>query len=286
MAVTSSQQPVTSEPAPNCGPQPIDHGASVDWQQIGPRLTEPFCAPKWRVQRTSKERVQGKYPEGTRGLLVAYIDARQVFSRLDELFGPDGWQTSYRVLDAASGAIECTLTVGGISKSDVGYPNRSGGEEPLKAAYSDATKRAAVQWGIGRWLYELPSRWSEIDERGRPVDGGGRPPGLAARTGVTKTRDRRPVASGQSPAASGQKPVVSDQNRRPTPEHKPPGNGNGNGEATPKQRAFIERLCAAKGEDVTAYPAHSKQEASESIKRLMALAQPRPVAGAAPAAAA
>ena len=248
--MTTSEQPMTSGQGP---------ASSVDWQQIGPRLTEPFCTPKWRVQRTSKERVQGKYPEGTRGLVVAYIDARQVFSRLDELFGPDGWQTGYRVLDAASGAIECTLTIAGISKSDVGYPNRSGGEEPLKAAYSDATKRAAVQWGIGRWLYELPSRWSALDERGRPVDG-----------------ERRPVASGQQP-------VAGEQNRRSAMEQKPPpnGNGSGNGEATPKQRAFIERLCAAKGEDAAAWPAHSKQEASESIKRLMALPEPRTAAAAA-----
>ena len=57
-------------------------------------------------------------------------------------------------------------------------------------------------------------------------------------------------------------------------------NGNGNGEATPKQRAFIERLCAAKGADVAAWPTHSKQEASESIKRLMALPE-QPAAAAA-----
>ena len=116
MVTTSDRQAVTGETGifSNHGPGPsADHKPSVDWQQIGPRLTEPFCTPKWRVQRTSKERVQGKYPEGTRGLVVAYIDARQVFSRLDELFGPDGWQTGYRVLDAASGAIECTLTIAG-----------------------------------------------------------------------------------------------------------------------------------------------------------------------------
>ena len=272
MVVTSDRHAVTSEPAPNHDPQPIDHRSSVDWPQIGPRLTEPFCTPKWRVQRTSKERVQGKYPEGTRGLVVAYIDARQVFSRLDELFGPDGWQTGYRVLDAASGAIECTLTIAGISKSDVGYPNRSGGEEPLKAAYSDATKRAAVQWGIGRWLYDEEAQWVAIDQQGRVVG------------------ERNPIAGGQKPAAGTRRPATADrqpvsgEQHRPTAtEHKPPtnnGNGNGNGEATPKQRAFIERLCAARGEDVAAWPAHSKQEASESIKRLMALPE-QPAAAAA-----
>ena len=229
MVTTNDRQAVTGETV-SSQPEPgsADHRPSVDWQQIGPRLIEPFCTPKWRVQRTSKERVQGKYPEGTRGLVVAYIDARQVFSRLDELFGPDGWQTGYRVLDTASGALECTLTVGGISKSDVGYPNRSGDEEPLKAAYSDATKRAAVQWGIGRWLYDEEAQWVGIDQQGRVVN------------------ERKPVAGGQKPAAS-------EQNRRPPTEHRPPATEhqpptNGNGEATPKQRAFIERLCAAKGE--------------------------------------
>ena len=108
------------------------------------------------MQRTTRERVKGKYPAGTRGQIVAYIDARQVYGRLDELVGPGGWQTSYRALDG--GAVECTLTIAGISKSDVGYPNGNGGAEPLKAAYSDATKRAAVQLGIGRWLYDLPAK--------------------------------------------------------------------------------------------------------------------------------
>ena len=262
MVTTNDRQAVTGETV-SSQPEPgsADHRPSVDWQQIGPRLIEPFCTPKWRVQRTSKERVQGKYPEGTRGLVVAYIDARQVFSRLDELFGPDGWQTGYRVLDTASGALECTLTVGGISKSDVGYPNRSGDEEPLKAAYSDATKRAAVQWGIGRWLYDEEAQWVGIDQQGRVVN------------------ERKPVAGGQKPAASEQNRQPPTEHRPPATDHQPPTNGNG--EATPKQRAFIERLCAAKGEDASAWPAHSKQEASESIKRLMALPEPRAAAAAA-----
>ncbi|MAG36845.1 MAG: hypothetical protein CL878_11470 [Dehalococcoidia bacterium] len=228
---------------------------SVEWQQIGPQLTEAFCDPKRRVHRTSKERVQGKYPEGTRGLLVAYVDARQVFSRLDELFGPEGWQTSYGVLDTESGAVECTLTIEGISKSDVGYPNRSGDEEPLKAAYSDATKRAAVQWGIGRWLYEEEPQWVEIDQHGRA---------LAQTTTHPLELEALPAMETASAGASSR-------------DH---GNGfnNGDGEATPKQLAFIERLCAAKGEEVAAWPAHSKQEASDAISSLMALPEPRAAA--------
>ncbi len=39
--------------------------------------------------------------------------------------------------------------------------------EAEKGALSDAFKRAAVRWGIGRYLYHLPSPWVEIEKRGR-----------------------------------------------------------------------------------------------------------------------
>jgi len=47
-----------------------------------------------------------------------------------------------------------------ISKTDVGSPS----EQPdvgdrLKAAFSDALKRAAVKFGIGRYLYRLSAQW-------------------------------------------------------------------------------------------------------------------------------
>jgi Rad52/22 family double-strand break repair protein len=53
--------------------------------------------------------------------------------------------------------VECTLTVCGARRADVGYSNAPDSEdeiEPAKAAYSDALKRAAVGFGVGRWLYE------------------------------------------------------------------------------------------------------------------------------------
>ena len=211
-------------------------------------LVKPFCTPQWRVQRTNKERIQGKYPEGTRGLVVAYIDARQVFSRLDELCGPGGWQTAYRMLDAASGAVECTLTIAGISKSDVGYPNRSGDEEPLKAAYSDATKRAAVQWGIGRWLYELPARWVALDERGQPRD----PP----------PRDTPPP------------PPPPPRDPPPPPPSTPAGNGHG-APASSTQLRQIEQLLEQKGQQAHRSQAlryaRTRSQARQVIERLEAL---------------
>lgn len=98
----------------------------------------------------------------------AYVDARSIDERLDEVAGPENWSVSYRIIDLAAGVVEATITVHGISKSDVGYPNNTMGTlnksgnllepEPMKAAYSDAIKRAAVHWGIGRYLYPYASK--------------------------------------------------------------------------------------------------------------------------------
>lgn len=94
---------------------------------------------------------------GRGGMSYSYVDARVVHQRLDDVVGTGGWQTTYKLIDPGTYAIECTLMVKldgeWITKTDVGYPNSDRDEEPLKSAYSDATKRAAVQFGIGRHLY-------------------------------------------------------------------------------------------------------------------------------------
>jgi len=115
------------------------------WRLIGKRLRE-------RDGFTIKSR------KGRGNQSFDYITARQVADRLDQVIGPGNWETRFRVLDEAKAVIECTLTIFGQNKSDVGYPNNPGRpeleDEPYKAAYSDAFKRAAVAWGIGRFLYD------------------------------------------------------------------------------------------------------------------------------------
>jgi hypothetical protein len=39
--------------------------------------------------------------------------------------------------------------------------------EGKKGEYSDAFKRAAVMWGIGRYLYDLPNVWVNLDQYGK-----------------------------------------------------------------------------------------------------------------------
>jgi len=104
--------------------------------------------------------------KNNRCLAMAYIDARLIQDRLDEVLGVENWQDKYDIL--TDGSVMCRLRVKlgnrWVTKADVGSPS----EQPdagdrLKAAFSDGLKRAAVKYGIGRYLYRLPAQWVDYD---------------------------------------------------------------------------------------------------------------------------
>jgi hypothetical protein len=110
---------------------------------------------RWRVGATNKDK--------TKGLALAYIDARAVMARLDAVVGPANWQDSYQ--DQGATCV-CTLRVR-LDGEWIGKSDGAGDSdvEPEKGRISDAFKRAAVKWGVGRYLYEFDSPWEEIDGR-------------------------------------------------------------------------------------------------------------------------
>ena len=97
---------------------------------------------------------------------VKYITARMVMDRLDEALTPVGWTDRY--VEMSDGSVQCSLSLyflgwGWLTRCDVGSPQ---GSEPMKAAYSDALKRAAVKFGIGRYLYaDTPSSATSVVNR-------------------------------------------------------------------------------------------------------------------------
>lgn len=129
------------------------------------RLALPFSPDRvsWRLGTISKEKL--------RGLALAYIDARDVMQRLDEVVGPENWQDRYEV---HGGKTICYLSISAVVCDGPGdaWITKSDGAgdsdiEAEKGAISDAFKRAAVKWGIGRYLYDLDSPWVEIEEAGK-----------------------------------------------------------------------------------------------------------------------
>lgn len=137
-------------------------------------LSAPF-APEvvhWRVGATTQDK--------SKGMALAYIDARDVMERLDEVCTPAGWQNRY--VDAGNGKTCCELGIN-LFANMVSYDGEGKfepvgewlwksdgagdtGTEGDKGAFSDAFKRAAVRWGIGRYLYDLKSPWVELEPRG------------------------------------------------------------------------------------------------------------------------
>src|SRR5436305_12045540 len=109
---------------------------------------------------------------GNRALALAYVDARVIQDRLDDVLGVLGWQDNYKVLDDGSVVCRLRLRLGDewVTKVDVGSPSDQGDAgDRRKAAFSDALKRAAVTFGIGRYLYRLPSQWADYDPHNKQI---------------------------------------------------------------------------------------------------------------------
>jgi hypothetical protein len=108
--------------------------------------------------------------KGNRAKAIAYIDARLVEDRLDEVVGVGGWQDEYQVLPDGSVVCQLRVKINGewVTKTDVGSQSEQPDEgDRMKAAFSDALKRAAVKYGVGRYLYRLPSLWVDYDPQKR-----------------------------------------------------------------------------------------------------------------------
>lgn len=108
-------------------------------------LLEPFDASEVRTK------------PGPKGHPIQYVTARVVMNRLDEVLGPENWSDSYTCVTDHSAL--CSLTIRlpdgtELTKCDAG--GAAGMQDPGdddKSIISDAFKRAAVKFGVGRYLY-------------------------------------------------------------------------------------------------------------------------------------
>jgi hypothetical protein len=95
---------------------------------------------------------------------------KSVLDRLDEVLGPDGWQNDLEFHENGTVLCRLRIRVNGewLVKADVGAPSEQPDEgDRCKAAASDGLKRAAVLWGIGRYLYRLPAQWLDYDPKAK-----------------------------------------------------------------------------------------------------------------------
>ena len=126
---------------------------------ITEQLKQPFdpSIVHWRVGATNAKKLGIKPWKATSGIALAYIDARDVMKRLDDVCG-DSWQVEYPF----DGCCRIGLKIGDewLWRSNGAGETQVEGE---KGKFSDAFKRAAVLWGVGRYLYYLPNTWCNLN---------------------------------------------------------------------------------------------------------------------------
>ena len=120
------------------------------------KLSDPFPASdvEWRVQSSG---VKG---DQVWARVLAYITNRAIMERLDEVCGPENWRNEYK--HGPDGAVLCGLSIRCLApeEGNDGWVTKWDGAEntdieAVKGGLSNAMKRAGVQWGIGRYLYQL-----------------------------------------------------------------------------------------------------------------------------------
>jgi hypothetical protein len=145
------------------------------------KLSAPFPvdAVHWRAQNVTDR-------NGGNALALAYIDARDVMDRLDDVVGPANWATTYD--ETPKGRTFCRLSIR-IENEWVMKTDGAGDTdvEGKKGSISDALKRAAVSWGIGRYLYRLKDVWAPCE--------------LVVRDGQVVKRNDKPIWKKWKPEA-------------------------------------------------------------------------------------
>lgn len=141
-------------------------GIGINLNNIS-KLAEPFDADdiEWRVSRSGTSR------NGMYCVVLAYITARAIQKRLDDVCGPQNWRLEEpRVIQInGKSAFSCGISIRigdeWVTKWDVCEPTNI---EPAKGGWSGAMKRAGAQWGIGRYLYRIPETYAEVEETKPP----------------------------------------------------------------------------------------------------------------------
>jgi hypothetical protein len=141
------------------------------------KLAEPFIPTdiEWRIGRS------GKKGEQVWATCLAYITNRAIMDRLDVVVGPGNWRNEFKEWTTGSPGVMCGLS---IKVGDEWVTKWDGAEqtdiESVKGGFSNAMKRAAVLWGIGRYLYDLPEGHAAISDKGRHYQAKNEKKGLPA----------------------------------------------------------------------------------------------------------
>lgn len=167
----------------------------TQYPDIFAALAAPFATHEVKVRNQANRQLH-------------YITARTAMNRLDAVLGPEHWWDEYVPLEHS---VLCKLTIrlpdgSTLTKADAGgYAGMSDQGDDDKSGYSDAFKRAAVKFGVARYLYRdgVPEF---VRERVKAEELTPAEPAATAAAPAAPSARERPQRSQRSQAATAERP--------------------------------------------------------------------------------
>lgn len=142
---------------------------SINLRKLSAKFSEQDI--EWRVQQS------GAGKNGPWALIIPYITNRAIQQRLDDVCGAGNWENKYMPSPCGKGYLcGISILVGDrwVTRWDGAELTGNGSIDPVKSTLSNSMKRAGVQWGIGRYLYQFEASFADCaycDNRYDTLDG-------------------------------------------------------------------------------------------------------------------
>jgi hypothetical protein len=220
--------------------------ARPDVSELLAELEVPFSPDQvqWRITNTTNDK--------KRGQVVPYADPRAYTDRLNALFTPQGWTREYKVetmtnitrvkkgesLLSGKVLVTCTVTILGIGSHSATGEEWADDDNSVTSADAQAFKRACSCFGLGRYFYDIPAIWVDLDQHRQPV----RTPALSAwalpenwRKGMRPSGKNGNGGVNGSNNGRGSNDATSSKSHQTSETQTRPADGRGNGHAQPER---------------------------------------------------
>ena len=181
---------------------------ALDVKKLVEELEVPFAPDqvRWRVTNTTNDK--------KRGQIVPYADPRAYTDRLNALFSPQGWTRDYKIetmnnitrakkgetIVSGKVLVTCTVTIIGLWSHSGTGEDWADDDNGMTSADAQAFKRACSCFGLGRYFYDFPVFWVDLDQNRQPA----RTPALV-RLGPAGELAQEDAAAGQEPERKSQR---------------------------------------------------------------------------------
>ena len=197
---------------------------------------------RWRVTNTTNDK--------KRGQIVPYADPRAYTDRLNALFSPQGWTREYKIETMnnitrmkkgetiASGKVlvTCSVTIIGLWSHSGTGEEWADDDNGMTSADAQAFKRACSCFGLGRYFYDFPAIWVDLDQNRQPA----RAPMLSAwalpenwRKGMRPPGKNGTENAGTGSQGAGPNGAGNGNHGQAAARPSPPKNGNSNNGQSP-----------------------------------------------------